>query len=142
MLVSTAYANGDYWAAAGREDELVPDPDAGGGRERAQRARSGARGNCARAGCASGEALGSFQAEENHVRDDRVRGHRRIAEGPREKLGVAGSVTRGRCAGARGAAVRESGGAARGRVDRRAARYCERGPRADLERSGAVREAD
>ena len=98
------YANWNHWTATGGEDEFVSDFDAGEGGY-AERARADASGDCASAGCASGEAGGGFQAEESDVRDDRVRGHRRLAEGPGEKFGVAGAVARGGCAGARGEAV-------------------------------------
>src|SRR5580658_6214087 len=108
MLLSLAYANRNYRAAASREDESVPDSheSAGGSAERAE---SGARGHRACAGREGGEALRGVQAEENHLRDHRVRGYRRLAEGSREKFRVAGAAARGGCAGACGALVRESG---------------------------------
>ena len=105
------YANRNYRTAAGGEDEFVPDFDAAR-RWIAERAGADARGHGASAGRAGGEARGGVQAEENHLRDDRIRGHRRHAEGPREEFGVARAAARGRRARARGAAVRESRGAA------------------------------
>src|SRR5579859_1419228 len=104
MLVSLAYANRNHWVAADREDQLVPDFDSRAGGF-AQRTEPGARGHRTRAGRTRGEAGRGVQAEENHVRDDRIRGYRRPAEGPREKFRVAGAAARSRCAGARGAAV-------------------------------------
>src|SRR5277367_5688416 len=105
------YANWNHRTAAGGEDEFVSDFDPGEGGH-AKRAHADAPRNCARAGCARGEAGGGVQTEEGDVRDDRVRGYRRFAERPGEKFGVARAVARGGCAGACGAAVRKSGCAA------------------------------
>src|SRR5690242_11402200 len=115
MLVSIAYANWNYWATAGGEDEPVSHSHQSTS-GCAKRAESGARGNRARAGRSRGKARRSIQAEEGNLRNYRVRGYRRLAERPREEFCFACAAARGGRAGTRGKAVRESGGAARGRV--------------------------
>src|ERR1039457_2902668 len=94
MLLSLAYANRNYRAAAGRQDKFVPDSHACEG-GRAKRAEPGARGDRASTGCARSESGGGVQTEKNHLRDDRVRRYRRIAEGPRKNFGVSGAAARG-----------------------------------------------
>src|SRR5215469_10489853 len=122
MLVSSAYANRNYWTRADGEDGAVSDFDGrAGGNERA--AGADARWGCARAGRARGEIGGTFSAEESDVRDGGVCGHWRTAKRSREGLGVAGSVARSGRADARGADVRRCIDAASGGFARRGARH-------------------
>src|SRR5215469_3068846 len=141
MLVSSAYANGNYWAGADGKDGAVSDFDGRAGGEPGAAAGADACRDCARAGRSRDEIGGTFSAKKNYVRDGGIRGHWRTTKGPRERFGFAGPAARGGRADACGAAVRRSFDAASGRLARRDARYRERGNRVDAERSGAGDEA-
>src|SRR5689334_16624024 len=106
VLSSCGHADRNYWIGAGRQDKFVPYPyRCACGIE--VTARTSACGYRARAGCAPAEAGGALQAEETDLRDGRIRGHRRIAEGSRERFGVACAPARSECTNARGPRVRE-----------------------------------
>src|SRR6266849_8578116 len=80
VLLFRVYADGNYWTAAGWEDDAVPDFDEG-----ACRGEGGgfddARGRGESAGAAAAAARQALQSKEDYLRDGAVRGPRGHAKG-------------------------------------------------------------